>query len=238
MKTRLATTTALTLAALTLLSAPLAQAAPLFQQQVLGGSNVGSSWTSHFGIGQGGFQTLDDFKLAGDAQIDRVRWHGIYISSNSSGFANATPNTDSWTVEFWSGDANGPTTRLYTAQVGAAAVQRTSTGTRTFANTQVDEFDFTLDLATPFDVDGGETYWFSVVSQAPSFAPFFSWTQAEGAGITSQTFIQGNGEATGFVQRFGDRAFALEGQAVPEPGTVALMLAALGIAGWQRRRSH
>lgn len=235
MNANLAASALITFAAL---CAPLAHAAPLFEQQVLGGDNVGSSWTSHFAVGVGGYQTLDDFKLAADARVDRVRWHGIYINTDAAGFANAAPNTGSWTVEFWSGTASAPLTRLYTTQVDAAAVQRTATTSRTFANTLVDEYEFALDLATPFDVDSNETYWFSVVSTSSSFTPFFSWIQGQGGGSAAQVLYDGSGQQLAGFERGGNRAFALEGQTVPLPGTAALLLAALGAAGWQRRRSR
>lgn len=235
MKHLLAATALVSLAALC--AAP-AHAAPVFEQPLLPGSNVGASWTSQFAAGMGGYQTFDNFQLASDARIDRVRWNGIYLTADAAGFSNAAPNTDTWTVEFWSGTASSPLTRLFTTQVDASAVQRTATGSRSFASTQVDEYAFALDLATPFDVDAGQTYWFSVMSGAASFSPFFSWIQAEGDGNSAQVLRDGAGQALAQYERGGNRAFALDGQAVPEPATAALLLAALGAAGWQRRRSR
>lgn len=226
------------LVSLAALCAAPAHAAPVFEQALLPGSNVGASWTSQFAAGMGGYQTFDNFQLAGDARIDRVRWHGIYLSADTTGFSNAAPNTDTWTVEFWSGSSSSPMTRLFTTQVDATEVQRTATGNRSFGGIQVNEYAFALDLATPFDVDAGQTYWFSVVSGAASFSPFFSWIQADGEGQSAQVLRGGAGQALDQYERGGNRAFALEGQTVPEPATAALLLAALGAAGWQRRRSR
>lgn len=206
------------------LTGACAHAAPVYEQAPAGTPSTG--WTSQLGTGQGGYQTFDDFTLGSDASINRVTWRGTYLTADAGGLHGAAPNTGSWTVEFWSGNAAGPSTRLFTHDYALAETQRTSAGSAPFGAGSIDLYDFAIDLGTDFDADANVQYWFSVRSNAATFSPFFSWTNADGPGNAFQKMFDGNGNTLGNFVRGGDRAFALQNN-VPEPASLALVMGAL-----------
>lgn len=215
------------------LSSACAHAAPVFEQASSGAFNT--AWTSHLGIGQGGYQAFDDFKLGQDAAINKVTWKGTYFTTNAGELQGGAPNTDSWTVEFWSGDASGPAAPVFSRSYAAADAHRTSSGRSGFGSNGFDVYDFELELGTEFDADAGVQYWFSVRSDSNSgFSPFFSWLSADSPGSTVQKFFDGRGTPLLTTVRGGDRAFAL--YAVPEPGSLALVMGALLLAPAAARR--
>jgi hypothetical protein len=204
----------------------LTWASPVYEQVGTAGPSVGSVWTTHFAAGEGGWQTYDDFSLAAAADIGRVTWRGIYLDSNLD---NAAPSTVGWTVEIWSSAGGAPGALLFSESVAAASVTRTAvSGTWTFGS-EVDLYDFDLDLSGAFSAAAGTTYWFSVQSTAPSFYPLFGWSMAGANGSTYQESLTGTGSISSTFVRGGDRAFALYADAngVPEPHSLALVLAAL-----------
>ncbi|MCE4555290.1 PEP-CTERM sorting domain-containing protein [Roseateles cellulosilyticus] len=211
-----------------------AHAGLLYQQSAA--PSPGSSWTSHFAAGEGGYQTFDDFSVGSNARVDHVAWHGTYLTVEAGGLKGAAPNTDSWTVEFWSGDAAGPQNKLYSQDISTALVTSSSSGSVPWGGTTIDLYDFSVDLPTPFEVAADDRYWFSVVSKAGAFLPFFSWTDAEAPGDSQQRMSDGLGNVVAGFERGGNRAFALSGAEVPEPGSMALVAGALVAAALGARR--
>ncbi|MFO1328976.1 MAG: hypothetical protein U1F56_16575 [Rubrivivax sp.] len=218
--------------------AGLAHAAPVVYQQAP--QDVSTGWTSQVGIGQGGYQTFDDFRVDHDARIDQVSWRGTYFTASGGALHGAPPNTGAWTIEFWSGNAAGPLQQLYSQDYSAALVTRTLAQTIDPAGANVNVYDFTLDLTLDFDVVAGQQYWFSVVSKSGTFSPFFSWTNADPFGSAFQRMYDGQGRVLQTFVRSGDRAFTLseQGAPVPEPAPLALVACAgLALAMRTRRRT-
>lgn len=222
------------IAAAVTLAAGTAQAAIVYQQAPAAAPSTG--WTSQVGIGQGGYQTFDDFTVATAATVDRVSWRGTYLTADAGGLHGAAPNTGAWTVEFWSGNAAGPLTQLYSQDYSVDLVTRTGVGTSPFGGSTIDVYDFSLDLALDFDVVAGQQYWFSVISKSGSFSPFFSWTNADGPGNAYQRMYDGSGRVLANFVRGGDRAFTLEAATVPEPTSLALLAGALLAGGLASKR--
>lgn len=217
-------------------SAACAQAEVIFEQAP--NAPATTAWTSHFGIGLGGFQMLDNFRVNRNATIDHVSWRGTYFDNSGAGVRAGAPNTDTWTVEFWSGNAAGPLTQLYSQDYAASDVVMTSKGTQTTGGVTFDLYDFNLDLTLDFDVVAGQSYWFSVMSKSSSFNPVFSWLSSGSPGNSWQRIFDGNGRVLDSSARAGNRAFTLESTAVPEPASLALVAGALlagGLAGSRRK---
>ena len=217
------------------LAATAAHAAPVFEQA--SAANTTSAWTSHV-TPSGGYQTFEDFKLGSTAHIDSVSWRGTYFDIGNGALDGGAPNTNSWRVEFWKGDASGPTTQLFSQTYAASAASRSPAGSGNFATKPFDLYDFTLDLGADFEALAGETYWFSVVSEAGNFNPLFSWTNSDEPGNALQHQLDGNGNVQATLVRGGNRAFALHASnTVPEPASLSLVAGALLLGcAWSVRR--
>lgn len=224
----------------TLLAAALATAAFASHADVIyhqdPSASLSTGWTSQVGIGQGGYQTFDDFRVNQSARVGHVSWTGTYFTTSGGALHGAPPNTGAWTVEFWSGNAAGPLQQLYSQDYSPALVTRTLVQTIDPAGANIGIYDFDLELGPDFDVVAGQQYWFSVISKSGTFSPFFSWTNADPAGSAFQRMYDGQGRVLGTFVRAGDRAFTLETQSVPEPASLALVAGALLIGGAASRR--
>jgi hypothetical protein len=217
------------------LAAAAAHAAPVFEQT--SAATISTGWTSHVAPG-GGYQTFEDFKLASTAHINSVSWHGTYFDITGGSLNGGAVNTSSWKVEFWKGDASGPTSQLFSQTYDASKVSRNLVGSGNFATKPFDLYEFELDLDAAFEALAGETYWFSVVSEAGSFNPIFSWTNSDEPGNSLQHLVDGNGNVVTSMVRSGNRAFVLHAEnTVPEPASLTLVASALLLGcAWSARR--
>jgi hypothetical protein len=212
----------------TILSSASAMAAPVYSQPGTQACNP-SCWTSHYGSGSG-FRTYDNFTLASAKVLNEVSWQGIYIPLQGGGPA-PSPNTASWQIDFYSDAGNFPGASLYSLNIPAANVTTTFLSSGFFGSQPVNLYSFKVALPLNFGVVGGTQYWFSPLSLAASFDPFFSWSPATLTydGLTAQT----NTAGSNFL-RPNDRAFALG--AIPEPQSWAMLIAGFGLVGAAARR--
>jgi hypothetical protein len=232
-------TLALSTLALSVISAVPASAEVLFGTTAISPSPR----TSDYGTSGGGFRTFDDFLLAGSAQVETVSWQGFWVNFDQPTPTPApAPDVTSWEVAFFADNAGAPGALLASQSFAAAAVTSTFLGNGTFSGGgtyNAAYYDYRVTLPTAFAAAAGQTYWLSILSLSPNFNPAFAW-RASGDGLGDSSFQQQLGAGMSVVNAVAvarDRAFILEGTAVPEPGTLMLFgTAALSLAVRRRRR--
>lgn len=225
------------LAMLAMTAAPPALAGTLYSQPSDGTACDTFCWTSTDGAGApitGGYQTFDDFSLSSKATVTQVSWYGFYFNS-STGPNPATPTTTSWQLGFYANNGTLPGAALYSTSIADTSVTAAFLGDVSGLGETVPFYKFTANLPTGFSASASTTYWFSVLSEQPTFEPLFSWSPSNtGDDESAQLDLPGsvNGDANSLSNVSGDRAFILSGtSAVAEPGAWALMLLGVGGAG-------
>jgi PEP-CTERM motif len=174
--------------------------------------------------GNGNFATTyDNFTLGAAATVTEIDWIGSYFNPPSQG------NITAFTINFYADNAGIPGAQLFSVNAPF-----TEAG---LGNDLVGNPTFEYSMASNVALNGGITYWLSIVPDL-GFPPQWGWETSSGAGDPGdgngyQVFF-GKGGPTGT-----DMAFTLKGDAAtPEPASLTLIglgLAALGIA---RRRRH
>ncbi len=189
-----------------------------------------SCWTSHYAPGNG-FRAYDDFVLTTTATITSVSWQGIYIPTPATASA-PTPDTTMWQIGFFADNGDFPVAPLSSTSLAVASVTTTFLSAGTFGSQPVNLYSFAATLPTGFTAAAGIKYWFSPVSIAASFDPFFSWSPSTAVydGLTAQTDLNGNS-----YDRSNDRAFSLTA-GVPEPASWTLLIAGFAMTGLAVRR--
>lgn len=189
--------------------------------------------TSDLGDDGNGFRTYDQFSIGTAGQITGARWRGGHYELTNSPNVPAASDEYAWELAFWSGTTPdlgaGP---LATRTLVAASVTRTFVETATFAGTPFDLYDYEATFA-PWAFTSGTPYLFSVLARTPAFNPVWTWFGASGGNGQSWQEYLPDGSLTSVS---GDRAFALVGTTVPEPGTVALLATGLALVGAGRLR--
>jgi PEP-CTERM motif-containing protein len=199
----------------------------LYCQTWDGGSNLFASQNDNVN-GNGNFATTyDHFLLGGNGEfsIESVHWVGGYFNPPNQGPITA------WDVTFYN-DNNGVPGSSFFSYITSTGVSETSLG-------MVNGFPIYLyDLNMrcfngPCDVpvSGANYYWLSVVPDL-GFPPQWGWATANvGNNGGYQCFF---GTCGGTGTSF---AFALDGKAIPEPGTLIMLgTGILGLAGTLRRK--
>lgn len=191
-------------------------AAVLLSQAPMGG---GQGFYANINTPQ---QIADDFALGGAVSLEGITWWG-------GDDGNAQPD-DNFLVRIYSSVA-GTGTVLHAYSPGASAT-RASTGLNDGAGNSVYQYDFVL--ASPESLPAG-TYHLFVQNLGNT-----DWFWLEGTSNSSAFSFRSDDSDTWSPSSY-DVAFSLNGvrqQAIPEPASTALLLAA-GIAlALARRRAH
>ena len=219
----------LTVFALVLLPARAQASSIVLYQQVPDFPAPSSFRTSYGTSSQTFFRTSDNFTLTQGGVVTNVTWQGSYqdfVNSQNP----AAPNTVSFDIAFWADASGQPGASLLSQTIAYASVTATLVG---FSATGLNVFDYQVALPTPFLAQPGTTYWLSIFSNSSSFSPLWGWRSGSGGdGLTfQQNFSTGGSTLTG-----PDRAFALVGAPVPEPGSVVLLVSGLAAIALIRRR--
>lgn len=103
----------------------------------------------------GAVTVADDFQLAADTAITRVRWWG--------GYFNPPPVPDSFTLRLFADEGGHPGALITTLDVSRISKARTG-----FNSGSEPEFEYAADLRKPFPAKAGVKYWLSIVNPPDS----------------------------------------------------------------------
>lgn len=179
-----------------------------------------------------GFKTWDNFTLAESALIHRITFIGAFIDTVTSANNPVSPSGDNWNFQLATDDAGNPGSVTATESLPFNSVQQLFLGSGTISSQPVHVYRFTADLITPLFVTGGEITWLSTFSSAATLTPRFAWLSGSGGdGVAKQIVL-----SSGSISTYTDRAFRLDGDTVPEPGSLLLISAGGLLIALLRRR--
>ena len=209
-----------------------ADAGILFDQMTnFSSGTIASSWVSPDGSDEDTY-AYDNFSLKSDSNVNEVKWVGG--GGSVTGF----------TVRFYTGLASAPS---YQPTITALPENETSADYLkgyTFSNADIKQtaiagtslFQYDAVLPTSLSLSGNTVYWIKIEADAVGY-PFWGVATATNA-IDSRHISYFTGLAK-FLSGPGSEAFQLSGTsaAVPEPGSISLIVLGLAMSTWAGRRA-
>ncbi len=198
--------------------------------QPFSGGNVRASSTTD---GTTGFKTWDRISLSTASQVTKVTWVGSFLDLTNLANNPVAPDADFWHIDIASDAAGSPGAVFASATLPFADVLRTLLGTSTVAGQPVSVHSYEATLASALFIPGQQMVWMSIYSTNNTTEPTFGWWPGSGGdGVAKQYYLPNNSE----FGAYSDRALKLEGSAVPEPGTHAMLGAGMLAIGLARRK--
>ncbi|MFT5422975.1 MAG: hypothetical protein ACI89L_000744 [Phycisphaerales bacterium] len=214
-------------------SAAIGQDAVFSHDLQTSGPLQGFGWFSHSETRPNkNYLRADDFELSADASIGSVEWWG----QSTNDFETSLANFDSFTVAMYESRVTGAgelrPKRAPMLSETFTLGEFASESTGRFGQDGGAEHHFTASLTTPFDLQGGVTYFFSVgAGMVDTGLDAFQWSDS--------IFYNGYGgswsytDATWLMQQDTDSAFTLF--TVPTPSGFGVLSAGLLVVSRRRR---
>jgi hypothetical protein len=180
-----------------------------------------------------GFVAFDNFTLAQSSTIDGLSWQGYYRDFVTAGNNPISPDTAVWEIFVWSDAAGEPSSPLNGILLTTFDVTATFVAFTPRSGVSVPVYDFHASLPAPLAVNGGQSYWLSILSNAASDDTIWAWMQGSNGDTLSFQDPLPSGSRTTIPT---DLRFALEGFAVPEPSGLALLLSGFGLLSFAPAR--
>ncbi|MDX2116562.1 MAG: hypothetical protein SFY96_00080 [Planctomycetota bacterium] len=205
------------------------------QPTVVNAANVGLGfYSSSQARPTRNYKRGDDFMLASNASLGKVRWWGL----SEGRIFDDLRNFNQYTLEIFEGVATAsgplPGVRLWSQSFAPAGLSIAATG-RASPSSGAAEYRYEATLSSPINLTGGKSYILAISARCINASgDAWQWQDSEFFGGHGANFSYAAGTWTAFQDT--DSAFELIGTVVPAPSTAGVLLTLLAMPSG--RRAH